>query len=185
MERQKTNKVRLRKISFYYKIASSILNEVEKIEKNMPSTYQCYNTSLGWIDESGKILLIDSIENPYPSNRAHKRIPKYDHGEFLLQKHFNKDQDSYVSGMRHIDSKWIKISNMNQISCETFPTYDQLKSFAIVHYICSKKCRISPMNSENDIKIYSKSEDKMYNINIGDLIERYGGEELEDLYYEL
>jgi len=184
MERQKTNKVRLRKISFYYKIASSILNEIERLEKNMPSTYQCYNTSLGWIDESGKILLIESIDNPHQS-RLHRRVPKYDHGEFLLQKHFDEDPDSYISGMKHIDSKWVKISNMNQISCETFPTYEQMKSFAIVHYICSKKCRLSPMNSENDIGVYSKSEDRMYNINIGDLMERYGGQELEDLYYEI
>ena len=185
MERQKASKVRSRKIYFYYKIASKILDEVSDLIKNMPSTYQCLNTSLGWIDEKGKIILIDSVANPYDSKFHHKKIPKYDHGEFLLQEVFGGDSSSYISERSDIDEKWVKVSNMNEISCEYYPNSDQLRSFALIHYVCSKKCMISPMNSENSLRILSRSQGKTFEINIGDLMERYGGEELEDLYYEL
>lgn len=183
MERQEANKVRIRKISFYHKIASNIKDEISYLETNMPSYFQCINTSLGYIDENGKILLIDSIENPYDSRREYPRIPKYDHSEFILQDLCDRDSDKYNETKEFADNRWVKVSNMNQISCMDYPSYEQLRSFAIIHYLCTKKCGLSPMNSEESIYIYSESSGKNTEMNIGDLIHKYGGEELEDLYY--
>ena len=74
---------------------------------------------------------------------------------------------------------------MDEASSNYFPNEKQLKSFAMIHYLCTKKCKISPMNSENSVSIYLKSEDKVIDIKIWKLIKDYGGESLEDLYYDL
>lgn len=139
------------------------------------SEFQCNRNSLGWIDENGTQIIIPDKNND----------GSVSHNSFIFES-LNKDGEAYIEKMKHIEKSWVRVSNMNEISSYKFPSAVQLESFAIIHYICTRNCKISPMNSiDGVIRIYIESEDRFQEMPIYKLIDKYGGEELESLYYDL